>query len=55
MSALPVTDVFTTGWFSHSCIVGLYTIKPLTSLVTALKQLSTMRVKGTTKSNVGEP
>lgn len=36
MSALPITDVFVTGWFSHSCIVGLYTIEPLTSLVTAL-------------------
>ena len=36
MSALPITDVFATGWFSRSCIVGLYTIEPLTSLVTAL-------------------
>lgn len=28
MSTLPITDVFTTGWFSRSCIVGLYTINP---------------------------
>lgn len=28
MSTLPVTDVFAAGWFSRSCIVGLYTIKP---------------------------
>ena len=36
MSALPVTDVSMTGWFPRSCIVGLYTIEPLTSVVTAL-------------------
>lgn len=32
MSALPIIDVFTTGWFSRSCIVGLYTIKPSRAL-----------------------
>ena len=40
MSTLPVTDVFTTGWFSRSCIVGLYTIKPsraLRRLLTAFR------------------
>lgn len=32
MSTLPITDVFTTGWLSRSCIVGLYTIKPSRAL-----------------------
>ena len=32
MCTLPVTDVFATGWFSHSCIVGLCTIKPSRAL-----------------------